>query len=134
MAVTVFFLTEEIGRCVKPRPQTVATVGVRSIDDQQALGLGQILFVVYPLAIELTLKSLWCILHVNGSHSHIHHLRKLFRELSNSVSDASRAHDEARLQWDNSQKAELVLVDFGTLDDFLEAMPMISSIFVTTRV
>ena len=124
LAAAVFFITEEISRRVKPHSQTVLTIGVRSLEEQQLLGLAHVLCFVYPLVIEFSLKSLWHILHADARQPYIHHLEKLFQELPNGatdVCDASRAQDEARSIWANAQSAGNVSNDLGTLDDFLKA-------------
>ncbi len=102
LVAAVLFITEEMSRRVQSRPQTVSTIGVRSLEEQQLLGLAQILSVVFPFSVELSLKSLWHVLHANASHAHIHDLGKLFQELpsgATDVCDARRAQDEARLHW-----------------------------------
>ena len=124
LTAAIFFITEEMARRVKPYPKTISTIGVRSLEEQQLLGLAQILFVVYPFAIELSLKSLWHVLHGDANHAHIHHLGKLFQELPNSaadVRDAKRAQNEARQIWADAQSIGRVSTNLGTLDDFLEA-------------
>ena len=83
--------------------------------------MSQILVVMFPLAIELALKSLKGHLHAKGQYDHRHELDELFVSLTVDARDedeAKRAQDEARTSWDKFQNDGLVGFP-GTLEGFL---------------
>ena len=87
---------------------------------------------MFPLAIELALKSLKGRLHAKGQYDHRHELDELFVSLTVDARDeneAKRAQDEARQSWDKFQNDGLVGFS-GTLEEFLAEH---SRDFINTR-
>ena len=124
IAAALFWITELLAGRLRNRTQTVSTIGIRSLQEQEIVGTSQILLVMYPLAIELALKSLWDNLHSHGKYPHTHDLAKLFASLPNgadSKTDAEKAQNQARTFWNRLHAEETISGDNGTLDEFLAA-------------
>ena len=101
--------------------RTISTVGCRTKEEQEIAGMGQILVVMFPLAIELALKSLKGFLHARGEYDHKHELDDLFASLIVDAEDANEAQTvqkEARDSWKKFQGDGLVSFT-GTLEEFL---------------
>ena len=121
LGAALFWLKENLALRLKGGSRTISTVGHRTKDEQEIVGISQILFVMLPLAIELALKSLKGYLHTKGQYDHIHELDKLFESLTldaRNKDEAQHAQDEARAFWNRFQ-ADGLLKYSGTLDDFL---------------
>ena len=117
----LLLLRDQLVKRLRGGSRTISTVGSRTREEQEIVGMSQILFVMFPLAIELALKSLRVHLHAQGYHEPKHELDDLFVSLpkgANDPDDAQRAQDEARDLWTKSQKDNLVSY-VGTLDEFL---------------
>ena len=102
--------------------KTISTKGQRTKEEQEIVGMTQILSAMWPFAIELALKSLKAYLHPQSKYDHHHVLDKLFFSLTENARDtneAQKVQDEARDSWRKRQRNGLVLFD-GTLDDFLK--------------
>lgn len=118
----LYWLKEHLASQLKDGRTEISTVGSRTKDEQNVLGILQILVVMYPLAIELALKSLKGHLHAKGEYEHIHKLDKLFSSLAigaRDTNDAMIAKKEARDEWEKYQKNDDVNYT-GTLDEFLK--------------
>ena len=122
LGTALYWLKEHLAEQINDAPMTISTVGGRTKAEQEILGTLQILVVMYPLAIELALKSLRAHLHAQGKYKYIHNLEKQFSALTvgaKNVNDAQKAMDEARNSWTRYQKAGTVQ-HTGTLDEFLK--------------
>lgn len=122
LATALRWLTDEFAKRLGHSSRTFSTKGVRSLNEQEIIGISQILLVMYPFAIELALKSLWTHLHPMGSYKHIHDLATLFHSLPEGAedkSDAKKVQNEARQNWSQLQSTGIVSTDSGDLDDFL---------------
>ena len=117
----LYWLKEQLAQRLGGGSRTISTVGRRTREEQEMVGMSQILFVMYPLAIELALKSLKRHLHVQGQYEHWHELDELFWSLTVDARDANearKAQDEARESWKKFQHDGLVEFT-GTLEEFL---------------
>ncbi|MDE2773309.1 MAG: hypothetical protein OXI46_06330 [Gemmatimonadota bacterium] len=117
----LYWLKEQLARRLGRGPRTISTVGRRTKEEQEIAGMSQILFMMYPLAIELALKSLKGHLHVKGQYDHRHELDELFTSLpvdAKDANEAKRAQDEASASWKKFQDDGLVGFA-GTLKQFL---------------
>ena len=126
------WLTEQLVKRLPGGTRTISTVGARSNDEQEIAGMMQILVVLYPLAIELALKSLKKHLDASGEYSHIHKLDDLFSSLTENAKDLNEAQkvmDEARDTWKKCQRDGFVVYT-GSIDEFLEEH---RNDFVSTR-
>ncbi len=125
LTAALIWLSDQLVKRLGPTgSRTVSTISVRSLEDQEIIGISQILLVMYPLAIELALKSLWNYLHPKGSYEKTHNLAELFSSLhrnANNEDDAKEAQQEARRFWTKLQLNGILPKDSGSLDDFLIA-------------
>ena len=125
-------LKQQLARRLGGGSRTISTVGRRTREEQEIVGMSQILLVMFPLAIELALKSLKGHLHVNGRYDHRHELDELFVSLTVDARDeneAKKVQDEARQSWEKLQNDGLVGFS-GTLEEFLAEH---SRDFINTR-
>ena len=119
----LIWLRDQLRRKLGSGSRTISTVDPITLEEQEIVGIAHILTVVFPLAIELALKSLWECLHGPGAYPHTHDLNVLFQSLDTDVADVTAAQSvktEARNLWSNFQTDRTVSF-VGTLDDFLAA-------------
>ena len=117
----LYWLKEQLAQRLGGGSRTISTVGRRTREEQEIAGMSQILFVMFPLAIELALKSLKGHLHAQGQYDHRHELDELFLTLTVDARDANeaqKAQAEARDSWKKFQADGLVGFN-GTLEEFL---------------
>ena len=122
LGAALCWLKEQMAIRLQGGTRTISTVGARSRNEQEIVGMMQILVVMLPLAIELALKSLKAYLDSNGNYQHIHHLDNLFSSLTVNAANPNKAQkvqNEARDSWDGFQNRGLVSYS-GTLEEFLE--------------
>ena len=128
----LYSLKEQLARRLGSGSRTISTVGRRTREEQEIVGMSQILLVMFPLAIELALKSLKGHLHVKGQYDHRHELDELFFSLTVDARDeneARKVQDEARQSWERFQDRSVVGFS-GTLEEFLAEH---SRDFISTR-
>ena len=121
LGIALLWLKEQLAQRLRDGSRTISTVGSRTKEEQEIVGISQILFVMFPLAIELALKSLKGYLHDKGEYDHRHELDDLFTSLTVGARDANEAQqtqDEARTFWQKFQKDGIVKYS-GTLEEFL---------------
>ena len=122
MAFALLQLERQLSERRKEGPETISTVGTRTLYEQECLGMAQILMAMYPLAVELALKSLSKKLHRRDEHQHTHKLDELFFSLTRDakdVIDAREAQQEARDIWSKWQDQHRIKYK-GTLEEFLK--------------
>ena len=115
------WLKEQLVTRMSGGSQTISTIGRRTKEEQITSGMVHILFVMFPFAIELALKSLKACLHAQGKYDHEHGLVDLFLSLTVDAKDtneAQKAQDDARESWRTFQGTGSVRFT-GTLDEFL---------------
>ena len=111
--------TDFFAKCVGHTPVTIKVDGPRTRKEQEMLGMARIHGMIYPFAIELTLKALWRVLHSDGNRPWGHDLKELFDRLPDNAidkSDAEAAKDRARLIWTRERPQNSP----STLDEFLD--------------
>ena len=121
LGIALLWLKEQLAQRLRGGSRTVSTVGARTKEEQEIVGISHILFVMFPLAIELALKSLKGYLHYQGEYDHRHELDDLFTSLTVGARDANeaqQAQDEARTSWQKFQHDKIVKYS-GTLEEFL---------------
>ena len=119
----LIWLRDQLRRKLGSGSRTISTVDAITLEEQEIVGIAHTLTVMFPLAIELALKSLWECLHGPGDYPHTHDLNMLFQSLDADVADVAGARSvkaEARSHWSNFQTERKVSFT-GTLDDFLAA-------------
>ena len=118
----LLLLRDQLRQRLESGSRTISTVGTRTREEQEIIGLSQILFVMFPLAIELALKSLRGHVHAHGRYDPKHELDDLFCSITECARDpdeARKAQDEARELWNQCQVKKQVSYT-GTLDQFLK--------------
>ena len=75
------WLREQLQRKLGPGVHSISLTGTRTREEQEILGMSQILLVMFPFAIELALKSLWDCFHENGTYERRHDLHVLFESV-----------------------------------------------------
>ena len=119
----LIWLRDQLIRKLGSGSRTISTVDAITLEEQEIVGIYHVLTVMFPLAIELALKSLWECLHGSGTYPRKHDLNMLFQSLDADVADVAGARSvkaEARSHWSNFQTEGKVTFT-GTLDDFLVA-------------
>lgn len=115
------WLKDQLATRLRGGSQTISTIGCRTKEEQEIVGMGQILFVMFPFVIELALKSLKGYLDAEGKYDPIHKLDDLFSSLIVNARDKSEAEtvqNEARDFWKQLQGDGRVSFS-GTLEEFL---------------
>ena len=119
----LLWLREQLQKQLGPGVHSVSLSGARTAEEQQILGISQILLVMFPFAIELGLKSLWDCFHEPGTYERRHELDVLFHSLNENAMDAPAARlaqQQARELWIEFQ-GENKIHYAGTIDEFLSA-------------
>ena len=113
LALALFWLTDRFSGVVGKGTITISTVGSRTKNEQLLVGISHVLSMVYPYAVELTMKCLY----PDGEYPRSHNLYELFDGLNVDVKETSR------YCWRRSQEDEDVDVQdrFKTVDNFLKA-------------
>ena len=117
------WLRDQLRPKLGPGSRTISTVDATTVEEQKIVGIAHILTMVFPLAVELALKSLWESLHGPGGYLHTHDPNVLFQSLDANVTDFAGAQlikTEARNTGSNF-KTERSATFAGSLDDFLAA-------------
>lgn len=120
---------EFFAKYVGPTPITIKVDGARTRKEQELLGLARIEGMIYPFAVELTLKALWRVLHNDSDRPWGHKLKELFDSLPDNAidtSDAEAAKDQARKFWTQRRTQN----NPKTLDEFLD---LVNNDFVQIR-
>ena len=119
----LLWLREQLLQQLGPGEHSISLSGARTSEQQQVLGISQILHVMFPFAIELALKSLWDCFHEHGTYERRHDLDILFRSLDQDAIDAPAARlaqKQARELWIEFQNENRIHYT-DTLDEFLSA-------------
>ena len=119
----LIWLKDQLAQKLGSGSRSISTVDPITLEEQEIVGITHILTVLFPLATELALKSLWECLHGPDSYPRTHDLEVLFQSLDTDVTDVTAARSvktEARDLWSNLQTDRKVSF-VGTLDDFLAA-------------
>lgn len=117
------WLHKQLQTRLGPGVHSIPLSGTRTRGEQEILGMSQILLVMFPLAIELALKSLWDCFHEAGTYDHRHDLGILFQTIDREAADVSAARlaqKQARDLWQEFQTESRIHFR-GTLDEFLAA-------------
>ena len=119
----LLWLREQLQTKLGPGIHSVSLSGARTSEEQQILGISQILLVMFPFVIELALKSLWDCFHEPATYERRHELDILFRSLDENAIDATAARlaqQQARELWIEFQEEKKIHYS-GTIDEFLSA-------------
>ena len=119
----LLWLRKQLQQQLDPGVHFISLSGARTSEEQQILGMSQILLVMFPFAIELALKSLWDCFHEPGTYGRRHELDILFQSLDQDAVDAPAAklaQQQARDLWIEFQDEKRIHYT-GTLDEFLSA-------------
>ena len=119
----LLWLREQLQRKLGPGLHSISLTGTRTQKEQEILGISQILLVMFPFAIELSLKSLWDCFHEDGTYERRHDLDVLFQSIDRDATDvraARLAQKQARNLWLEFQTENRIHYR-GTLDKFLAA-------------
>ena len=114
---------------VGPTPVSIKVDDAKTRKEQQILGLARIEGMIYPFAVELTLKALWSVLHGTSDYPKSHKLKVLFDKLPDNAidtEDAELAKEQARDFWNRKRASN----NPDTLDEFLDT---VSDDFVRIR-
>ena len=119
----LLWLREQLQRKLGPGVHSISLTGTRTREEQEILGMSQILLVMFPFAVELALKSLWDCFHENGTYERRHDLHVLFESVDRDATDvgaARLAQKQARDLWLEFQTENRIHYR-GTFDEFLAA-------------
>lgn len=121
LGAALLWLREQLLLRLGPGNRSISLSGVRNSEEQEILGMAQILIVMFPFVIELALKSLWDCFHEDGTYQRRHDLDVLFQSLdanSKDIDAARLAQKRARDIWVEFQNENKINYQ-GSLDEFL---------------